>query len=83
MEIGMIGLGKMGANMVERLLARVIASPVMIAMPAPCSASPKKAQLRPIRSTRSCNRSRRRALFGSWCPQAIQSIKPSMRSSRS
>ena len=79
MQIGMIGLGRMGANMVRRLLQGghdcVAYDPKPEAVQAVSAA--RRARRRLARPSW-CAHSRRRARCGSWCRR-----RSSMRSSRS
>ncbi len=67
MRIGMIGLGRMGANMVRRLVQGGHECVVYDAAAAAVRALSGERNTGPPRSQSWCARSSRRAPCGSWC----------------
>ena len=72
MQIGMIGLGRMGANMVRRLVrAATNAWPTTARPEAVRGGGRRRRARRAARSRSSSRRSSRRARCGSWCLPAV------------
>ena len=76
MQLGMVGLGRMGANMTRRLMRGGHTMVVSDLSADAVKGSPAKARWHPLHLTTWSANSPRRAPPGSWCRRAIPRKKP-------